>query len=127
MVSFLSSLHAFGDWGILVLRVVIAAIFLYHGKAKIGGAMGGFMQFIGFCEMLGGLAILLGFLTQFAAAGIGIIMVGATYKKITEWHVPFWSRDNTGWEFDLLILAACIALLFIGGGSMAVDRSWLGL
>jgi putative oxidoreductase len=127
MIDFLSSLNALGDWGLLVLRLALAAIFLYHAKAKIGGAMGGFMRFIGICECAGGLAMLFGFLTQLAAIGIGIIMIGAMWKKLTEWHVPFWSQSNTGWEFDMLILAVCVALLVMGGGPMAVDRVMWGI
>ncbi|MDO8648677.1 MAG: DoxX family protein [Candidatus Peregrinibacteria bacterium] len=127
MIDFLLSLQSYGDWGLLVLRLAIGIIFLYHAKAKVGGKMGGFLQCIGFCEVAGGLAMVMGFLTQLAAMGLGIIMLGAIYKKINEWHIPFWSQNNTGWEFDFLILASCIALIFLGPGSMAVDPGMFGL
>src|SRR3989338_5166703 len=101
MFPLLSSLHAYDDWALLVLRLVIGGIFLYHGTRKLNGAMGGFMQFIGTCETLGALSCISGFLTQLAALGLGIIMCGAIYKKKMEWHIPFSAHDKTGWEFDL--------------------------
>ena len=127
MIDFLASLQSNGDWGLLALRLAIGIIFVYHAKAKLGGKMGGFMQFIGVCEMAGGIALIAGFLTQLAALGLGIIMLGAIYKKINEWKIPFWSQNNTGWEFDFLILAGCIALILNGAGSIAVDPGMFGL
>lgn len=121
MISFLFS---YGDTGILLLRLAIAVIFLVHGTKKLDGKMGNFMTFIGVAETLGGLALLVGFLTQWAALGIAIIMVGAMYKKIVEWHMPFTSMEKTGWEFDLILLAACATLMTLGSGAFGVDAMW---
>lgn len=118
----LSSLLVYGDVGLLALRVVIAAIFLYHCRSKLGN-LASFMGFIGTAELLGGLAVLTGFLTQLAAVGLSIIMLGAIWKKTTEWHMPFSAMDKTGWEFDLMILAGCIALITNGAGQYALDAS----
>ncbi len=117
----LDALLQYPDYGLLFLRIAVAATFLAHGPKKLNGSMGGFMTFIGVCETLGALAVLLGVLTQWAALGLGIIMCGAIYKKNMEWHVPFAAKDKMGWEFDLMILAACIALLTLGAGSMVVS------
>ena len=127
MMSFLSSLHSVSDWGLLVLRLAVGVIFLYHGPRKLNGAMGGFMLFIGICETCGALAVIAGFLTQLAALGLSIVMLGAIYKKINEWHVPFSALDKTGWELDLMILSGCIALILLGAGNMAVDPMVFGL
>lgn len=116
----------YGSVGVLALRLAIAAIFLVHGTKKLGN-LTSFMGFIGICETLGGLAMLFGFLTQLAALGLGIIMIGAMYKKINEWHVPFTAMDKMGWEFDLILLGACIALLTLGAGVYSVDSMILGL
>ena len=127
MADFFISLGQYGDLGLLLLRLCIAAIFLVHGPKKLSGAMGGFMTFIGICETAGALAILAGFLTQLAVLGIAIIMIGATWKKINEWHIPFTTMQNTGWEFDLLILGTCLALLFLGAGAYSVDAMYWGM
>jgi len=117
--------YDYGDLAVLLLRLSLAAIFLVHGPKKLNGAMGNFMTFIGVAETAGGLAMLFGFLTQLAAIGLGIIMIGAMYKKINEWHVPFTSMEKTGWELDLIILASCIVLLTLGAGAYSVDVMWM--
>lgn len=120
----LDFLFPHGDAGILLLRLAVAAIFLVHGINKLDGKMGQFMLFIGIAETLGGAALIVGFLTQLAALGLAIIMLGAIYKKIVEWHVPFTAMDKTGWEFDLLILASCAALMTLGSGAYGFDMIW---
>ena len=117
-------LYNYGDLGVLLLRLALGVIFLVHGIKKLPGTMGGFMTFIGVAETAGGAALALGFLTQLAALGIAIIMLGAMYKKINEWKIPFTTQSQTGWEFDLLILAGCIALMTIGAGYYSVDAMW---
>lgn len=120
----LPSLYEYADLGFVLLRLAIATIFLVHGPKKLLGKMGLFMTFIGAAETVGALAILVGFLTQLAALGLGIIMVGAIYKKIAEWHIPFTAKDKTGWEFDLMILGGCLVLMTLGSGLYGLDAGW---
>ncbi len=117
---------SYGNWGVLALRLVIAIVFIVHGSKKLGD-LKSFMGFIGICETLGGLALLFGFLTQLASLGLGIIMVGAIYKKTQEWHVPFTAMNKMGWEFDLALLGGLLALLTLGAGTISVDAMMLGL
>jgi putative oxidoreductase len=110
-----------GDVGLLLLRIALGIIFIYHAMPKLKGKMGAFMLFIGIAEILGGIAVLCGFLTEPAAIGIAVIMLGAIYKKIFEWKTPFSSMEKTGWEYDMILLAAALALLFTGAGNYSVD------
>lgn len=126
MQEFNSFFLSYSEIGLLLLRIAIAAIFIVHGTKKLNGKQGGFMTFIGVCETLGAIAILFGVLTQLAALGIAIIMLGAMYKKINEWNIPFTAMDKMGWEFDLMILGACITLLTLGAGVYSVDM-YIGL
>lgn len=114
-------LFSYGDFGILALRIGIGVLFIAHGMKKLNGKSEPFMTFIGAAETLGGLALLAGFLTQYAALGIGIIMLGAMYKKIFEWQMPFSSSEKLGWEIDLMLLTACLALMTLGSGLFGVD------
>jgi uncharacterized membrane protein YphA (DoxX/SURF4 family) len=127
-MEFFQNLHQMGDAGLLVLRVAIGFIFLMHGIPKLKGTMGKFFVFIGVAETLGGLAMVGGFLTQVAAVGLGIIMIGAAHMKITKMHAKF--MDITGgpsWEFDFMIFCALVALFFLGAGAFAVDRMLFAL
>jgi len=130
-------LNGLQDIAPLVLRLFLAAIFIYHGLPKIKGGkqmaqamgkpqMGIFMVLLGTAETLGGIAAAVGFLTQIAAAGFIIVMLGAIYMKATLWKTGFTSQKTTGWEFDFMILGAAIALLLLGAGTISVDAS-LGL
>lgn len=127
--------YQFSDLSLMFLRLVIAAIFYVHARGKyvfwkmqssekMPASQINLMKFISIAEMLGATAMALGFLTQFAAIGLGIIMLGAIYSKIKLWKTPFKADQSTGWEFDLMILAGCIALIALGAGAWSLD-SWL--
>lgn len=137
-MEFFANLHQFGDWGLLALRIAAGAIFLVHGTQKwamwkmqpseqMPAGMISLMKFLSIVEPLGGLAVLVGFLTQLAAIGLGIVMIGAIWLKIGRIKVPFAPRDKAGWEFDFIILAAAIALFFFGAGTLGLDRVMLGI
>src|SRR5687767_6611568 len=81
-----------------LLMVAVAFVVLYVGAAGIAkllgvpyvhssfpklGLPGWFGYFIGMCEVLGCIALLIRPLSALAAAGLGIIMVGATYYHAT--------------------------------------------
>lgn len=137
-MSFFASLHASQDWGLLVLRLVVAATFLAHGRAKWGmwkqkpsdkmpASMLNIMRLLSICEPLGGAALILGFLTQLAALGLAIIMLGALNLKIRTMKTPYMGTEKAGWEWELLILGGNVALFFAGGGAIALDHVWFGL
>lgn len=120
------------DWGLLVLRIFIGVIFLYHGWSKLLGGrkmaagmgkpqMGGFLVFLGLSEFLGAIATVIGFLTQIASLGFAIIMIGAIFMKTIKWKTPFSAQDKSGWEFDFLILGVAITLILIGAGNISID------
>lgn len=116
----------------LILRLAVGIIFLYHGLKKRGmwkmrpseqmssGLLTN-LRVLSIVEPLGGAAMILGVWTQLVAVGFILIMLGALYYKINVWKVPFFAQDKTGWEFDFLILAASLALLLFGGGAYALD------
>jgi uncharacterized membrane protein YphA (DoxX/SURF4 family) len=131
-------LHQYRDIALFLLRAAVTVVFVVHGVWKIQNrkqmaanlgkeSAAGFFLFLGITEGLGALGILAGLFTQLAAAGLGFIMLGAIYMKTVEWKVPFTAHDKTGWELDLVILAACILLFLMGGGKIALDRTLFGI
>lgn len=125
---------ALEDYGLLALRLVLGIIFMYHGYPKIKnpemmaetfGGNKNFPMALGFFEFVAGLLVLFGLYTQFAVIVFIVVMLGALYFKIEKWKIPFFAQQTTGWEFDLLILATSIALLFLGAGSYSLDFTFL--
>jgi len=110
-----------GNFGLFFLSLAVGAIFIYHGLPKIKEAkkmaagMGWPMEIImllGLVEVLGGALMIIGIYAKLAALCFAIIMVGAIVMKISKWKVPFSANDKTGWEFDLILLAANIAIFY---------------
>ena len=118
------------SWGLLVLRVFLGAIFIYHGLPKLSmpasmakgmGKSTGFVAVLGFFEFVAGLALILGFYVEIAAIVTSIVMLGALYHKMFKWKTPFFAMDKTGWEFDFALLGMAVAVLFLGSGSISLD------
>jgi len=113
-------LAQYNNIGFLVLRLSVALIFFYHALPKLKNAKGmaqmvgmpaGMVFMLGAVELLASLALVFAFYAQLAALVLGIIMIGAIGMKMMKWHVPFAAMDKTGWEFDLVLLAANVAIL----------------
>jgi putative oxidoreductase len=116
----------------LLLRLALAAIFTYHGanliKADWGASWMNSMPepapaplqlAVAWGELIGGIAMLLGFLTRVAALGLIAIMAGAIYRM----HWPYgFDIAKHGYEYNMLIIAVCLALVLMGPGNIAVDR-----
>ncbi len=120
------------DTALLLVRVVVAAVFLYAGSAKwpfwsaapegMSGVMLNLTKFLSIVEPLGGVALIVGFLTRWAATGLGIIMVGAVFFARFTLHAGlFTSPQGTGLDYNLLIFAGCIVLIAFGAGRWSVD------
>jgi len=71
-------------------------------------------------ELVGGFAMLLGLLTRLAALGLLVIQVGAVYLVTAEKGFSF--ARGGGYEYNLVLLAMCLALVLMGGGALSVDR-----
>lgn len=120
----------YNNIGLLVLRLSVAAIFLYHAMPKLTNAKGmaqmvgmpaAMILMLGAVELLSSVGLVIGFYTQLAALLLGIVMVGAIGMKVMKWGAPFAAMDKTGWEFDLILLAANIAILLGGGGTIGIQ------
>src|SRR5437660_4941647 len=118
-----------GDVGLLLLRLMVALVFFDSGRnhlrnpaerSKSIGASTGFTVFLGTAEVLGSLGVALGILTQLAAIGLILLMLGAIQKKIFVWKIGFWGGRAYGWHYDLMLLVMNLVILVTGGGRLAV-------
>ena len=123
-------LSQYSDIAFLILRLVIAVIFIYHALPKLKNASGmsqmmgmpaGMIFMLGLVEFASSLGMIFGFYIQIAAFLLAMVMVGAIYFKTAKWHIPFGAMDKTGLEFDLILLAANIILLVNGGGAIGIQ------
>jgi uncharacterized membrane protein YphA (DoxX/SURF4 family) len=71
-------------------------------------------------ELAGGLALIFGFLTRYAALGLMVIQIGAIWS-VTAAKGFMLSRGGAGYEYNLALIAMCLVLLLEGGGALAVD------
>lgn len=121
------------DLALLVLRVVLGIIMLYHGWPKLtnlGGTIEGFTGmgiplpalsaiFATVAEVGGGLLLLAGAFTDVAGLLVAIDMLGA----ILFVHAKNgFAVDKGGFEWPLALLTMALAIAFAGPGRYAVGR-----
>jgi putative oxidoreductase len=125
-------------YGPLALRIAVGAIFIGHGAQKLFGAFGGYgiegtgqffeqlgispgplwATIVGLTEFFGGIAILIGFLTRYAAVPLIINMLVA----ILWVHLPYGFFLPQGYEYAFVLLGAGITFFVGGAGEFSVDR-----
>lgn len=130
------------DVALLILRVFVGLLFAAHGSQKLLGWFGGrglkatvdMMARMGLrpawfwaavsalAEFAGGLLLALGVLTPVAAAAL----ISAMVMAIAKVHGPkgFWNSKG-GYEFNLTLIAAALALGLAGPGAYALDPAVL--
>jgi putative oxidoreductase len=120
------------DSALLILRIVSALVFFYHGSAILFGAFGGpgpqrFAGFlhapvligylVGLAQFLGALAMLTGVFIRLGAASIAVVMLGAIF--LVHWKHGF-DVSKGGIEFALTQLLIAVALLLTGAGKYSL-------
>lgn len=127
-----------------ILRLVLGVVFFPHGAQKVLGWFGGhgfsgtmhgmesqgipaLFAFLAILAEFGGsIALITGFLTRIAAAGIttvmlvAIAMVHAKNGFFMNW---MGNQKGEGFEYHLLAIAIGVALMIKGGGIASIDRA----
>jgi putative oxidoreductase len=119
----------YADWSLLLLRLMVALVFGSSGFNHLksprerAGSIGmsvGFTVFLGAAELAGAAGLMVGFLTQWAALGLILIMLGSIYKKVFVWKTGFWGEKSMGWHYDLMFIVMNPVILCTGGGRIAL-------
>jgi putative oxidoreductase len=118
-------LARFADLALLLMRLMVAVIFISSGyydlkdpeaRSKSIGLSKPITIFLGAAEIAGGLGLTFGVLTQLAAIGLIVIMLGAISKKMFVWQTGFWGEKVSGWHYDLMIAIMCAVIVTSDGG-----------
>jgi putative oxidoreductase len=143
LTSLFSSVVATSDsFAATALRLALGIMILPHGLQKTLGWFGGygFKGSMGYltgtigapwifallailAESIGGLMLIAGFGTRFAALGVGGVMIVAAAQHWPNGFFMNWfgSQKGEGIEFHLLAFAIVLALLVMGGGKFSID------
>lgn len=125
------SLARFTDLGLLLLRLMVGLVFATSGynhlkdpeaRAKSIEMPKGFTIFLGIAEVAGTLGVAAGVLTQLAAFGLILIMLGAIQKKIFAWHTGFWGEKTYGWHYEVMFILMNLIIAFTNGGAYVLQK-----
>ncbi len=116
---------------LLALRLALGVVMIAHGRLKVFGGMqhhvsmvsglglaGGLAYFSAAAEFAGGILLVLGLFTRFAALAVLIDMAVAIEKV----HPKNGLLGPGGYEFTLSLAAIAFALIFLGAGAISLDN-----
>ncbi len=122
--------------GLLLIRLMLGAVFLFHGSQKLFGAFGGpglegFATFLGsldvplpqvsavaaaLAEFVGGAALVTGFLMRPLCLPLGFTMLVAAFSA----HAGKFSAQDGGMEYPLTLAVVVLGLALTGPGPQAL-------
>jgi putative oxidoreductase len=127
-----------------ILRLVLGFLFFVHGAQKALGWFGGygfsktvdsFHAYLGIpaplavlaiaAEFLGGIGLIVGLLGRVAAFGILCTMLVAIFRvNLANGLFMNWAgtQKGEGYEYHLLAIAICLAIMVLGSGAFSLDR-----
>lgn len=127
----------FSDFVILAARVMIGLIFVLSGWPKLlhyqttvaGLTQRGVPEFLAYLgppvEFLGGVAVLIGFVTPYAALLILLFTVIATAMSHRFWEYTDpaqYRAQNTNFWKNVCMMGGMLLLAVTGGGRCSIDR-----
>jgi len=119
-------LHDITHWGI---RASIGVIFIVHSLKKFDPSWQEWLMSTGIppemqlpialAEFIGGILLLVGVLTRITGSIFAIILLGAIFH--IRWENGFFVSQG-GWEWDLVMLAAVLAIIVAGPGRISISH-----
>jgi putative oxidoreductase len=130
------------SWGILILRLGVGLVFLTHGYPKMSGRSNDpkinreglthsirrlglpfpahLALAVGTIEFAGGILLIVGLWTRWAALALAVIMAVASARNLVE------KGFLKSADFPFSLLATLLGLTFLGGGFLSLDRLLFG-
>lgn len=127
--------NRFAPYGALTLRIALGLMFIAHAYLKLAiFTPAGFTGFLGqvglpgflawpimLAELLGGIAILVGFHGRLVSLALIPILLGALSVHAGNGWV--FNAPNGGWEYPAFLALTAFAHVLIGDGALAVTSS----
>ena len=119
------------DWGLLLIRVMVGVVFLFHGLPKLFGGHDQFAGFLamlgiplpglnawvaGITEVVGGVALITGFGLRVMAVPLVATMLVASFVA----HGQAFSIQSGGMEYALTLGAVVAGLALTGAGRLSL-------
>jgi putative oxidoreductase len=124
-------------YGLAILRVVLGIAMAVHGWSKLSGGVDNVSGFFGgmlgipapglmawvvtIVELVGGILLMVGFLTQIAGILIALDMLGAILFAFLLRGTPFIENGAITWEKEAVFAAAALCIALAGPGAWSVD------
>ena len=124
------------EWGALPLRLALGVIFLDAGFGKFHRGISGtgrWMEGLGIpmpqltarlvatTELAGGLLLLAGLGVHWVAIPLALDMAAATATAKFKMGAPFQGGEVQGYDFNVILVGASVALVLIGAGPLSLD------
>jgi putative oxidoreductase len=123
------------DLAALILRVTNGVLFLLHAGLKLfvftPAGTAGFFESLGLpgflaylviaAELLGGIALIVGYKTRIVSLGLILVLLGAIFTV----HLSagfFFSNANGGWEYPAFWAVTLLVLSLLGDGAYALGK-----
>jgi len=126
----LKKLQKYHAEGYALFRIIVGLMFVQHGAQKLLGWFGAkgtvpllsLMGFAGTVELVGGLAIALGFFSRLASVGGIAVMIGALATvHFPQGLIPIVNKG----ELALVFLVCFIMVLVHGNGKWSLEQAVL--
>jgi putative oxidoreductase len=126
-------------YGLAILRIVLGIAMIVHGWSKLSGGVDNVAGFFGgtlgipapgliawvvtIVELLGGILLVIGFLTQIAGILIALDMLGAILFAYLLRGAPLIAENGQqiSWEREAVFAAAALCIALAGPGAWSVD------
>ncbi len=133
----LSPMNRLAEFAPLVVRVIAGIIMTAHGLQKLQAGpanFGGFLAQLGvplptlmgyvvtLVELLGGILLIVGLFSRLTALLLTIDLVVAIVLVKVNVGLIAAPQQGAGAELDLALIAGFLVILFVGPGSLSLDR-----
>ena len=99
-------------------RVLISSLFIWDGVLQLRNPVGT-AQYFASIQLLGGLALLVGFKTRWAAALLVLLCLGTAFGV----HLPIGDQANMiNFYKNLVMTGGLLYVVAYGAGSMSIDK-----